>query len=86
MTPAPKRRWFRFTLRTMFVVVTVASLIALTAVQAVKLGSLQSEVDALQNKVDALEMRDAAFREMLRTKPPLAIDSADPYQAHPAAQ
>jgi hypothetical protein len=27
MTPAPKRRWFRWSLRTMFVVVTVAAIV-----------------------------------------------------------
>jgi hypothetical protein len=73
---APERRW-SYSLRTLFVVVMVASLMALTIVQEAKLGSLQS-------KVDALEMQNTAFREMLRTRPPLAIDSADPRQPRPA--
>jgi predicted PurR-regulated permease PerM len=31
MTPAPKRRWFRWSLRTLFVVVTVAAVMAVVA-------------------------------------------------------
>ncbi len=32
MTPAPKRRWFRFSLRTLFVVLTLAALLPWIAV------------------------------------------------------
>ena len=36
MTPAPKRRWFAFSLRTLFVVVTVFAVLSLMTVWAVE--------------------------------------------------
>jgi hypothetical protein len=87
MSPVPTRRWFRWSLRTMFVVVTVVALAILSAVQAVKIHQLEGQIEYLRYQNSGLKMNLLRHPEFVarhpemfgsdaRTEPPVASATA----------
>ncbi len=62
MTPAPNRRWLRFafSLRTLFVVMTILSLLVLLSVQSLRINQLQNQLEAVRAQNEGV--RKAAVR------------------------
>jgi hypothetical protein len=78
---APNRRWPRFTLRSIFGAVAIASLIVVAVIQG-------NRLRRLEDRVEALAMQNVAFREILRdvlrTNPPFGAPDDNTPQPRPA--
>jgi hypothetical protein len=51
---APKRRWLQFSLRTLFVVTTILSLLALLLVQSLRIKQLQNQLETIRAQNEAV--------------------------------
>ena len=45
---APNRRWLQWSLRTLFVVMTILSLLVLLSVQSLRINQLQNQLEAVR--------------------------------------